>query len=171
MNQLRKKRGEVRGLIAFGAIALLVQTGLILHALTVQRVMDVQMEWGALLMLGVGWATLVVIAAQFRRHMLAFPDPGESMAARLRALIDENRTAMRRMRFMALAGLLFVAATGLTLAQLHEVDKMSLSNIRDFSILFGGGFLIGAAYGVWRYFRTLKPEDERLRRLLAQYGE
>lgn len=171
MQTLRKRRNDVRGIVVFAGLALIVQTGLIVHALRVQRVMDAGREWGALLMIAVAWAALVWVGLHFRRHLLAFPDPYVSTAATLRALADENRATMQRMRFMGVAGLLFVLATALSLGQLVAVDKMTPGNVRDFSILFGGGFLAGATYGLWRYFRVLKPESMRLQRLLQEYRD
>jgi hypothetical protein len=169
MLTLKKRRSDVRGVLVFGLLALIVQTAMISHALLVQRVLDVGREWGVFLMLGTAWIAIVVVALQFRRHLLAYPDPFASTPATLQALLDENRTAMARSRFMGWAGLLFAATTGLTLGQLVAVDKMTLGNVRDFSIVFAGGMLIGTAYGIWRYFRVLKPEGQRIERLLADY--
>lgn len=171
MQTLRKRRSEMRGIVVFAGLALVLQTALIGHALLVQRIMDAGREWGPLLMIGLAWAALVWVALQFRRHLLDFPDPYVSTAATLRALIGENRATMQRMRFLGVAGLLFVVATALSLGQLQAVDKMTPGNVRDFAILFGGGFLIGAAYSIWRYFRVLQPEHARLQRLLDEYRD
>lgn len=169
METLKKRRGEMRGILIFAGLALIVQTWLILHALIAQTVMDAGQEWGAFLMLGIGWVALATVGWRFRQHLLAYPDPYSSSSETLRALLDENRSQRQRMRFMGLVAVLFVAATALTLGQLQEVGKMTAGNIRDFAIVFGGGFLLGLVYALWRYFRILKPEGARLERLLADY--
>ena len=171
MQTLKKRRNEVRGILIFAGLALTLQTGLILHALLVDQVLIPGREWGAFLMLGIGWAALAFIGFRFRQHLLAYPDPYSSSSDTLRALLDQNRSERQRMRFLGVAGIFFVAATALTLGQLEAVGKMTPANIRDFSILFGGGFLLGLVYACWRYFRVLKPEGARLERLLADYRE
>ena len=171
MQTLNKRRRDFRGLMVFAGLALMLQTGLLLHALAIQKVMDLSSEWGAFLMLALGWGTLVAVGLQFQRHLHAYPDPEATMAATLRALIDENLTARRRLQLLGIAGLLFFGATAISLIQLQHVGKMSWGNVRDFTILFGGGFLAGVGYAVWRYFRVLKPEGERLERLHADYRD
>jgi ferric-dicitrate binding protein FerR (iron transport regulator) len=169
MQTLSKRRREFRGVLIFGALMLTVQTSLISHALLVQRVLDPGREWGALLMLAVGWTTLIAVASHFRNYLRAYPDPEANMAAALEALIGENLASQRRMQLMGVAGLMFVAAMAISLVQLQQVGKMSWSNVRDFAIVFGFGFALAIAYGLWRYFRVLKPEGERLERLSSEY--
>lgn len=169
MQTLSKRRQQFRGIIILGTFGLTVQTGLIAHALFVQRVIDPGSEWGALLILAVGWGALIAVGLHFRNYLRAFPDPDATMAAALAALIGENRASLRRMQLMGIAGVLFIAATAISLVQLQGVGKMSWSNVRDFAIIFGGGFALGIAYGLWRYFRVLKREGERLERLYSEY--
>ena len=64
-----------------------------------------------------------------------------------------------------------VALLALMLRQLVSVGKMTEQNVLQGSILFGtilGG--IWLYYG-WQYFRKLKPEGERLRRLLMDFED
>jgi hypothetical protein len=62
-------------------------------------------------------------------------------------------------------------ALGLAVTQLGDVGKMTGGNIRDFALLAMVGFGLSGSIMAVRYFRMLKPEADRLRRLLRQYED
>ncbi|MBJ7418519.1 MAG: hypothetical protein JHC88_24220 [Niveispirillum sp.] len=66
---------------------------------------------------------------------------------------------------------IFLSALGLAVMQLGDVGKMTGGNIRDFALLATVGFGLSGGIMAVRYFRVLKPEAERLRRVLRQYEE
>lgn len=132
---------------------------------------DIANEWAAVAMLVLPWIGLFAIRAQFDRHLRAFPDPDASMPETLKALIDENRTARRRVHVMAVLMTLGVAALAVTLGQLVEVGKMTPGNVRDGAILFGGVFALVWGGIAFNYFTRLRPEGARLQRLLADYAD
>ncbi len=131
---------------------------------------DIANEWGAVAMLILPWVALVAVRAQFDRHLRAFPNPDASMPETLKALIDENRTARRRVQLMAVLMTLGAAALAVALGQLVEVGKMTPGNVRDGAILFGGVFAVVWGGIAINYFTRLKPEGARLQRLLAEYA-
>jgi len=61
------------------------------------------------------------------------------------------------------------AALALSVGQLYAVGKMEWRHVVQGSVMFGGALLLSAAIHAIRYFRVLRPEGERLKRLLAQY--
>ncbi|OYQ35554.1 hypothetical protein CHU95_07455 [Niveispirillum lacus] len=130
---------------------------------------DLLREWAALLMLAITWT---VYAAILRRGEGGMPEgPAPSLPAGLRALLSQTEGAMRRIRVMAVAVPIFLLALGLAVTQLGQVGKMSSSHMRDFALLAGIGFSLSGGIFTFRYHRILKPEAERLRRLLGQYEE
>jgi len=170
MQTLKARRRQFHTVTAIAGIALLLWTGRIVWAwFTEPFPFDLQREWGAVAMLVLPWIALILARAGFARHLAAYPDPDASMPDALRALIDENRLARRRVVFMAVMMALGVAALAVALGQLVEVGKMTPQNVRDGAILFGVVFaVVWGSIGL-NYFTRLRPEGERLRRLLAEY--
>lgn len=130
---------------------------------------DLAREWGALAMLALPWIGLVLVRAQFDRHLRAYPNPDASMPETLKALIDENRTARRRVQIIGGLMALGVVALAVALGQLVEVGKMTPQNVRDGCLLFGGVFAVVWGGIAVNYFTRLRPEGARLQRLLADY--
>lgn len=172
MQTLKARRRQFHTLTAIAGIALLLWTGRIVWAwFTEPFPFDLQQEWGAVAMLVLPWIALFVARAGFARHLAAYPDPDASMPDALRALIDENRLARRRVVFMVVMMALGIGALAVALGQLVEVGKMTPENVRDGAILFGAVFAVVWGWIAVNYFTRLKPEGERLRRLLAEYAE
>lgn len=172
MNALKTRRRTFSLITGMAGFALLLLTGRIAWDMATARFpFDPSREWGALALLGLAWIALVVVRVRAARRLKAHPDPYASMPETLRALIDENREARRRVWVMAGFMVLAVAGLGVSLGQLVEVGKMTPANVRDGVFLFGG--VMAAVWG-WvavNYVTRLKPEGERLARLLADYGE
>ena len=91
------------------------------------------------------------------------------MPATLRALIDENESAQKRTRLMAGMTVVLIGLLGLMLVQLISVGKMTDRNALQGALLFGAIFAGIWTYQAWAYFKKLRPEGDRLRRLLADY--
>ena len=126
-------------------------------------------EWGALLMLAIAWGVYAMVLR--RREGGTAEGPAPSLPAGLRALLSQTEAAMRRIRVMAVAVPIFLLAMGLAVTQLGQAGKMSAGNMRDFALLAAIGFSLSGGIFAIRYHRILKPEAERLRRLLGQYEE
>jgi hypothetical protein len=172
METLKKRRRDFRGFIGLTAIVLTAWTMKIGYDVIVNPFpFELSREWAALPLFMLPWAALFFVAAQHRRHMDAFPDPYRSTPDTLRALIDENDMAQARTRWMGAITLLCIGLLALMLGQLMSVGKMTAQNVLQGSILFGTIFAGIWTYYIWHYFRKLKPEGERLRRLLADYQD
>ncbi len=170
MEELRRRRGRVNRITFMAGAALVLWTGKIAWDWFANPFpFDISREWGALALLILPWVALVLVRGQIERHLRAHPDPYASAPQTLRALIDENAGAQRRVRFMAALMALGVAALAVSLWQLMDVGKMTAGNVRDGAILFG--VVLGSVWTVIgvNYFTRLKPEGLRLQRLLAEY--
>jgi hypothetical protein len=171
MADLKKRRRGLTGLLAWGAFALLAETGLVISAAMDEGVVELSREWGILLPFALGWIVLAIVLRHFQRHLDRHPDPHLSMPATLAALIDFNRGEMWRVRVMAGAFALLLVAIAITVVQLEAVGKMTPGNVRDMGTLFGLFLASLGVYAAWRYFRVLKPEHDRLVRLRQDYTE
>lgn len=172
MQTLKQRRRSFHTLTAIVGAALLIWTGKIAFTwFTAPFPFDLSREWAMVALLVLPWIALIVVRGQYARHLAAYPDPETCMPQALRALIDENRMARRRVQFMAVMMGLGIAALAIALGQLVEVGKMTPQNLRDGAILFGVVFAaVWGSIGV-NYFLRLKPEGKRLERLLAEYAE
>lgn len=172
LETLRKRRREFRNFTVMVGLVLAAWTAKIAHDVIFNPFpFDATREWAAFPLLMLPWAALLLVRAQQKRHLAAFLDPYRSTPEMLRALIDENDTALARTRWMAGIMVVCVALMAVMLGQLVSVGKMTGQNVLQGSILFGtilGG--IWLYYG-WQYFRKLRPEGERLRRLLADFKD
>lgn len=130
---------------------------------------DPAREWGSLLLLAIAWAVLALVVRLGWEG--AVTPPPENLPGSLRALLSQVEGAMGRLRVMGVAVPVFLSALGLAVMQLGDVGKMTGGNIRDFALLAMVGFGLSGSIMAVRYFKVLKPEAERLRRLLHQYEE
>lgn len=172
MEALEKRRRDTRGFTGLVALVLTLWTVKIGYDVIVNPFpFDWSREWAALPLFLLPWAALFYIRARHKRHMNAFPDPYRSTPDTLRALIDENQVAQARTRWMAGMTAVCIVLLAIMLGQLVSVGKMTERNVLQGSILFGSIFAGIWAYQGWAYFRKLRPEGERLRRLLADYQD
>lgn len=172
MEALEKRRRDTRGFTLIIAIVLALWTAKIGYDVIANPFpFDFGREWAALPLVMLPWVALFFIRAQHKRHVAAFPDPYRSTPDTLRALIDENEAAQARTRWMAGMTLVCIALLAIMLGQLMSVGKMTGQNVLQGAILFGTIFAGIWAYHGWQYFRKLRPEGDRLRRLLAEYQD
>lgn len=169
MKTLKQRRSAFSTGIGLIGLALILWTGAVAYAVVTGKIADITNEWGSAALLLVSWIAFLFAQAQQRRHMQACPDAVTSMPEALKGLIDENRTAQARSRMMGMALLVFAAMLTVSVWQLYSVGKMEWRHVVQGSTLFGGALLLSACIHAIRYFRVLKPEGMRLRRLLDQY--
>lgn len=171
MDTLKKRRQATTRFTGFIGMVLVFWAAVIVWKMSVDPFpFDVSREWAIIPLILLPWIGLFLIKRRQRLHLTAHPDPYASAPATLRALLDENLTARRRLVItsgLMLAGIIIVAAA---LNQLVAVGKMTPDNVMQGSIAFGVLMAAIAAYKAWHYTRVLKPEGERLQRLLSDYG-
>jgi hypothetical protein len=172
METLNKRRRDFRGFIGIIGLVLVLWTAKIAYDVVFNPFpFDFSREWAVLPLFALPWAALFFLGAQYKRHMEAFPDPYRSTPDTLRALIDENEVAQKRTRWMAGMTLVCIGLLTLMLGQLMSVGKMTGQNVFQGSILFGAIFAGIWAYHGWAYFKKLRPEGERLKRLLSEFKD
>jgi len=130
---------------------------------------DLQREWASLvfLLLPLGMAALFVrgFVAHRRRH----PRYDLSIAAALRAAIDQNRLSRLRLRLSMVVTTLAMALLPLITHQLQAVGKQRPHEAASMLAVFGAGYVIAMGCHVWIYRRKLVPEQARLQALLENY--
>lgn len=172
MDTLKRRRESFRTLTGLVGLALVLWTAKIAYDVVMQPFpFDPVREWGALLLVVAPWACLIAVTAGFRRHLRDHPNPYASVPATLRALIDENGTTRRRVRWLAWAMAAFIGLMALVLYQLVEVGKMSMSDVAQGSLMFGIVFAAVWALIATHYLCRLRPEAARLQRLAQSYDD
>lgn len=172
METLKKRHRDFRGFIGMIGLTLTFWTGKIIYDIFENPFpYDFSREWAALPLALLPWLSFLFIVRQHKRHMSAFPNPEASVPSTLHALIDENLTAQARTRWMAGMTLVFIVLVAIMLGQLVSVGKMTWQNVFQGSVVFGAIIAGIWVYQGWAYFRKLRPENDRLRRLLADYQD
>lgn len=170
MHTLRTRRRATTGLLSFVGLVMVLWTLRIGYDIIIDPFpFDIAREWSVLPLFALPWLGLFVMHVQQRRHLVAHPNPYASMSSTLGALLDENLTAQRRERLSVVLIAISIILLAVALRQLVMVGKMTPTNVLQAATLFGG--ILGAVtiYRAWRYVRVLRPEETRLRRLLADY--
>ena len=131
---------------------------------------DLDREWGALAMLGVCWAVLaaVLIAALLAKRP---PRDGSPMRQTLEAMLAANRRARVNYRIFWMSLPVFILPTLIGVFQLNEVGKATERNVGQMLLMFGVALAASLGWNALRFFKVLKPEQRRLEKLLAEYGE
>lgn len=115
---------------------------------------------------------LVALGIFWRNHLWhrsSHADPGRSISASLRALLDENRLARSRVKVVSsLYGLMLVLLP-LIVFQLRAVGKAGDEILVPAFVLFPA-LVIGLFIGITRYDRRrLQPRQRELEALLRSY--
>ncbi len=131
---------------------------------------DLDREWGALAMLGVCWAVLaaVLIAALLAKRP---PRDGSPMRQTLEAMLAANRRARVNYRIFWMSLPVFILPTLIGVFQLNAVGKATERNVGQMLLMFGVALAASLGWNALRFFKVLKPEQRRLEKLLAEYGE
>ncbi len=124
-------------------------------------------DWGGIGLLGLSW--LAFLAWPLVRGQPERVDAAASMPDVLRGLIGENRASRARARVMAVILPGAIVLLAVCLWQLHAAGKIERGEAAQMFALLGGALLLSAIVHTIRYLRWLKPEGERLQRLLDQY--
>lgn len=151
------------------AVVLILWTGRVVwDAFTAPFPFNPDREWAALALGVLPWIALFSVRALHDRRMKAHSDPYASLPDTLRALVDENVAARRRLWTLGAFGLAFVGLIALCLRQLVDVGKMTSEQAAQGGLLFGCVAALVVALTVLDVVFRLVPEGRRLRRLLAE---
>jgi predicted membrane channel-forming protein YqfA (hemolysin III family) len=132
---------------------------------------DLAREWGSLVFLLLPVGVAAFFLRGFIAHRQAHPHYDLSIAAALRAMLDENRLARARLRVSMAVATIAMALTPLITHQLALVGKQRPHEAASMLAAFGVMYAIAMAWQVWKYRAKLLPERERLERLCKSYEE
>ncbi len=131
--------------------------------------MDFAHEWGVLIVLALPWIAAILIARQYLRHEKEHGNYERSVADSVRALLDENRLARRRMKIAAALHGGFLLVLPVVVYQLRAVgkagDEILLPAFVGWPVV---ALCIGTAM-VYNYRRKLLPQKRELEGLLESY--
>ena len=174
-DDLRSRRRGTVIFIIFVFAALMYPTGgLLFHLVWPDPTLDkinFAREWGSLLVLALPWSAAILFAWQYRRHRAAHQDYERSIAASLRALLDENRLSRTRLKVAALVHGLFLAILPLVVYQLRATGKAGDEILVPAFVLWP---LIAVGIGLallYNYRRKLLPQQHELETLLRSYDQ
>jgi hypothetical protein len=168
----RRLRGRYRAFlvtIGAGVTALLVCAAALVRYGLSGGALDLGREWGSLLLFALPVLGAGVLLAQHRRHRLRHAGYQLSIAASLRAALDENRLARTRMKI--LGGLYGAVAllSPVIASQLQAVGKARPAEARDMLVLFLALALAVSAALAYHDRRRLLPRKRALEALLSAY--
>lgn len=167
----RRRRGaKVFLIVVFGALSLL--TLRLFGALVwpeAGREIDVTREWASLVFLALPWVGAVLLARRLVQHEREHGDPERSLAASVRALLDEAQVSRARLRVVAALHAAVLVLLPLVVWQLRAVGKAGDEILWPAFVgwpLIAGAILVGMW---WHDRRTLGPRQRQLEQLQRDY--
>ncbi|HUG10967.1 MAG TPA: hypothetical protein VMM36_08130 [Opitutaceae bacterium] len=134
-----------------------------------ERRIDVSREWGAILFLTVPWVAVIFLARRALRHGREHADPSASIAASVRASLDENAMSQTRVKTAAILHGVILLLLPLVVWQLRAVGKAGDEILVPAFVLWPL-LAVGMLFGMyWHYTRKLLPRKRALEELLKSY--
>jgi hypothetical protein len=130
---------------------------------------DFGSEWASILFLLLPIGVAVAFLRGFIQHRQRHPRYDLSIAAALRALIDENRLSRVRLRVSMAVLTVAIALTPLMTHQLQLVGKQRPHEAASMLAIFGAAYVLAMIVMLWKYRRQLLPENARLQELFRSY--
>ena len=176
MKFLTDLRRRYRGTVIFMIWILMVMTFLT-GKVVVQLVwpdpaldrIDPAREWGFLLLLALPWACLILFFRRYRQHRARHTDFSQSISASLRALLDENRIARDRQKWVAWLWAFMMGLMPLVVHQLRAAGKAGDEILVPAFVLLPLLMLAVFGWMLWRDRHILGPRQRHLESLLAGY--
>ena len=175
LTDLRKRnRGAVLFMLWILGVLLFLTGKILLHFVwpdPAKVVIDLSREWAVIPLLALPWLCLLVFFKKYRRHRAAHPDYARSISASLRALLDENRLARERQKWVALLSGVMLLLMPLIVHQLRAVGKAGDEILVPAFVLLPALMLCIFLGMLWHQRRVLLPRKRELEQLLASYGD
>jgi hypothetical protein len=130
---------------------------------------DFGSEWASIVFLLLPFGVAAAFLRGFIQHRRRHPRYDLSIAAALRALLDENRLARLRLRVSMAVLTVAMALTPLMTHQLQLVGKQRPHEAASMLAVFGVAYALSMALMTWKYRRRLLPENARLQELFRSY--
>lgn len=168
----RRRRGLTLFLATVGTTLGVTTARLIWFVCTVDSAsggVDFSREWGAVPFLLLPWIAVAVLVVALVRHRARHAAPDGSIAAAVRALLDENRLARVRYRTVAWLHGAMMVLVPLVVLQLRAVGKAGDEILVPAFVLWP--LLVTAILSAmtWHYRRRLVPRQRELESLLREY--
>ncbi len=142
----------------------------IIHPDPAHDTINLRREWGSVLLMALPWAALVLFYRSHRRHCRSHPDYQSSIPAALRALLDQNRMAQTRQKWVAGLWLLMMLLMPVIVYQLRATGKAGDEILLPALVLLPLLMLVIFLGMFWYHRRHLRPGQHRLESLLASYA-
>jgi hypothetical protein len=128
---------------------------------------DLRNEWASLVFLLLPLGVAAFFLRGFLAHRRQHPRFDLSIAAALRAMLDENRLARLRLRVSMSVLTVAMALVPVVTHQLQLVGKQRPHEAASMLAVFGVAYVVAMGWQIWRYRWQLLPENARLRELLG----
>lgn len=168
----RRRRGQKWLVYNAGAVLTLVTLRFAVFAIwpaADQDGFDPVREWGALLLLLLPWSGLILLARRLARHDREHGRSEQTIAASVRALLDENRLSRTRVKVVAVLHGVLLLLLPLVVYQLRAAgkagDEIMVPAFVIWPLIATGIFL--ALW--WHDRRKLRPRQHELEVLLQSY--
>lgn len=170
---LQTRRRGTAVFIGLVFLALCLTTGKLVWQVISPRAgldrIDFSREWGSLLVLALPWLAAIFLLREYRRHRRRHINYDRSIADSIRALLDENQLARRRVKLAAALHGVFLVLLPIVVYQLRAVGKAGDEILLPAFVgwpLIGTSLLIAMTYS---YRRKLLPRKLELEALLRSY--
>jgi hypothetical protein len=162
----KRRRATLTGLVLV-ALVLAFQIGSFVQSARSEGAFNVTREWAALLFLLLSIAVLAIVARRHLAHLHRYDSYTASIGDSLRALLDEVRVQVSKLRIAMLgftAGMLLLP---LITDQLQEAGKQRPHEALSMTIAFGAIY-VASMIGMYLKWRRLRSERTRLLQLLEE---
>ena len=153
-----------------GALTLLLAGGFIQY-LRDGGAFDFRNEWASLVFLLLPIGVAAIFLRSYLGHRRRHARYDLSIAAALRAMIDENRLARLRLRVSMGVLTAAMALVPVVTYQLQLVGKQRPHEAASMLAVFGLAYVVAMGWQIWKYRWKLLPENSRLRELFSSYEQ
>lgn len=127
-------------------------------------------EWALAPLLAPAWFALVLVLRRVFRHRIAHAAAQDSIAALLRAALEETHQARSRLRWISVLHLVSLPALVLTLWHLLDTGRVQPRELTSLAVVLAG-LVVGSLLVMQLYDRfRLRPRQQQLRSLIAAYA-
>jgi hypothetical protein len=168
---LSRRRRSFLAFIGPPLVALTLFTALYARKAMQEDLFGFGHEWAGPALLVLPWIAIFYFLRRHGAHLRRHPDYRSSLAASLRALLDENRQSQTRVKTIILLHLASLPLLAFALLQLTDAGKVRPHELRSMIAFFGTGIVVALISLLLFHFRKLRPEQARLQELLRAYEE
>lgn len=165
----REHRGFVFRMVA-ALVLLAVPTGGLIDHLVNDGPFSFSGEWSVLLLLALPWVGAGLFIRRQLRHRREHRDYDRSVRQTCQALLDANQAAQHRARVLFWLFGFSVPVVAVCILQLQAVGKARPNEAASLAVVLGT-ILAGSAAAIFWEYRRLRPEENRLAGLVAEFAD